>query len=62
MAEKDRNTPIKKVELNYMSAVTHTPPVQKIPVSSSKIEELDMAIRKKIEQNKKQFNMTSEDF
>lgn len=42
---------IKKVKLNYMSAVSKTPPVEKIPVSSSRMEELDRAIRQKIRQN-----------
>lgn len=42
---------IKKVKLNYMSAVSKTPPVKKIPVSSSRIEELNRAIRQKIRQN-----------
>lgn len=42
---------IKRVKLNYMSAVSKTPPVQKIAVSSSRMEELDRAIRKKIRQN-----------
>lgn len=42
---------IKKVKLNYMSAVSKTPPVKKIPVSSSRMEELDRAIRQKIRQN-----------
>lgn len=42
---------IKKVKLNYMSAVSMTAPVEKIPVSSSRMEELDRAIRKKIRHN-----------
>ena len=43
---------IKKVKLNYMSAVSKTPPMKKIPVSSSRMEELDRTIRQKISQNK----------
>lgn len=42
---------IKKVKLNYMSAVSKTPPMKKILVSSSRMEELDKAIRLKIRQN-----------
>lgn len=42
---------IKKVKLNYMSAVSKTSPVKRIPVSSSRMEELDRAIRQKIRQN-----------
>lgn len=42
---------IKKVKLNYMSAVSKTQPVETIPVSSSRLEELDCAIRQKIKQN-----------
>ena len=42
---------IKKVKLNYMSAVTKTTPVEEVPVSSSRMEELDRAIRQKIRHN-----------
>lgn len=42
---------IRRVKLNYMSAVSQPVPVKKIPVSSSRMEELDSAIRKKIRQN-----------
>ena len=62
MSEKANNTPIKKVELNYMSAVSHTPPKARIPVSSARMEELDKAIREKTKQNTDQFNMARENF
>lgn len=42
---------IKKVKLNYMSAVAKTSPIGKVPVSSSRMEELDRAIRQKVRQN-----------
>lgn len=42
---------IKRVKLNYMSAVPQTPPVKEIPVSTSHMEELDRAIRQKVKQN-----------
>lgn len=42
---------IRKVKLNYMSAVSKTSPAEKIPVSSSRMEVLDRAIREKIRQN-----------
>ena len=42
---------IKRAKLNYMSAVSQTPPVRTIPVSSGCMEELDRAIRQKIRQN-----------
>ena len=42
---------IKKVPLKYMSAITEIQPVSAIPVSSSKIEKLNLEIRKKCEQN-----------
>ena len=51
MSEKTNTTPIKKVELNYMSAVSRTPPKARIPVSSACMEELDRAIRQKTKQN-----------
>ena len=41
-----------KVKLNYMSAVgPKTEPVSRVPVSSSKLEELDRSIREKSRQN-----------
>ena len=40
-----------KAKLNYMSAVTHIEPKAKIKVSSTKMEELDREIKKKIGQN-----------
>lgn len=41
-----------KAKLNYMSAVgPKTEPVSRIPVSSSKLEELDRSIREKSRQN-----------
>lgn len=42
---------IKKVKLNYMPAVAETASVEKVPVSSSRMEELDRAIRQKIRHN-----------
>lgn len=51
---------IKKVSLNYMSAVTKTRPVAKVKVSSAKLEELDYAIKGKIEQNKSSYNLAKE--
>ena len=46
--KKENNIPIKKVKLNYMSAVSHAPPKVKIAVSSAKMEkELDRAIKEK---------------
>lgn len=61
MSEKN-STPIKKVKLNYMSAVSRTPPKAKIPVSSARMEELDRAIRQKTKQNTDQFNMARDNF
>lgn len=58
----EKKTPIKKVKLNYMSAVSRTPPKARIPVSSARMEELDKAIRKKTKQNTDQFNMARENF
>ena len=46
----EKKTPIKKVKLNYMSAVSRTPPKARIPVSSARMEELDKAIREKTKQ------------
>ena len=62
MSEKANNTPIKKVKINYMSAVSHTPPKARIPVSSAKMEELDRAIREKTGQNTDYFNMARNNF
>lgn len=42
---------IKKVQLNYRSSVSHTVPVRTIPVSNSRIEELNKSIKQKIRQN-----------
>lgn len=56
MAEKENGTSINKVKLNYMSAVSRTPPKARIPVSSARMEELDKAIREKTKQNTDQFN------
>ena len=52
----EKKTPIKKVKLNYMSAVSRTPPKAKIKVSSAKIEELNKAIIEKTRQNNAVFN------
>lgn len=62
MSEKANNTSIKKVKLNYMSAVSRTPPKARIPVSSACMEELDKAIREKTIQNTAQFNMARDNF
>ena len=48
---------LKKVKLNYMSATTHTEPKAKIKISSTKMEELDMAIKEKTRQNNSYFNV-----
>lgn len=61
MSEKN-STPINKVKLNYMSAVSRTPPKARIPVSSARMEELDKAIREKTKQNTDQFNMARDNF
>ncbi len=42
---------IKRVKLNYMSAVSKTPPEDTIVIPSSHMEELDRAIRQKVRQN-----------
>ena len=62
MSEKENNIPIKKVKLNYISAVSHAPPKARIAVSSAKMEELDRAIRKKTSQNTNCFNMVRANF
>ena len=43
---------MKKAKLNYMSAVSKTAPVNKISVSSSKMELLDKEIKQKIKSKK----------
>lgn len=45
---------IEKVELNYISATKHTPPVTTIPISSSHMEMLDESIKEKVKQNQVQ--------
>lgn len=62
MSEKENNIPIKKVKLNYMSAVSHTPPKARIAVSYAKMEELDRAIKEKTSQNTNCFNMARANF
>ncbi len=62
MSEKENNIPIKKVKLNYMSAVSHAPPKVKIAVSSAKMEELDRTIKEKTSQNTNCFNMACANF
>lgn len=52
--------PIKRVKLNYMSAVLHTPPVARIPVSSSEMERLNISIREKCRQNAKERKASKE--
>lgn len=42
---------IKRVKLNYMSAVSETPPAGKVAVPSSHMEDLDRAIKQKVRQN-----------
>ena len=50
--EKIERKKIVKAKLNYMSAVgPKTEPVSRIPVSSSKLEELDRSIHEKCRQN-----------
>lgn len=56
MEEKQNNSTFKKVKLNYMHAVSRTPPKAKIKVSSAKIEELNKAIIEKTRQNNAVFN------
>ena len=48
---------LKKVKLNYMSATTHTEPKAKIKISSTKMEELDRAIKEKTRQNNSDFKI-----
>ena len=48
---------LKKVKLNYMSAITHIEPKAKIKVSSAKMEELDRSIKEKTRQNNSDFNV-----
>ena len=56
------NTPIKRVKLNYMPAVSKTPPVGKITVHSSEMEKLDRSIREKCEQRADLENRARENF
>lgn len=56
MEEKQNNSTFKKVKLNYMHAVSRTPPKVKIKVSSAKMEELNKAIIEKTRQNNAVFN------
>lgn len=56
MEEKQNNFTFKKVKLNYMHAVSRTPPKAKIKVSSAKMEELNKAIIEKTRQNNAVFN------
>lgn len=56
MEEKQNNSTFKKVKLNYMHAVSRTPPKAKIKVSSAKMEELNKAIIEKTRQNNAVFN------
>jgi len=51
--EKDEMARIKETrkKLHYMSAVSRTKPVAKIPVNRAKMEELDRSIREKARQN-----------
>lgn len=62
MEEKQPNTPIKRVQVNYISAIHRTPPKEKIAISSADMEKLDNAIREKIKQNTSQFNMARDSF
>lgn len=52
----ENNSTFKKVKLNYMPAVSRTPPKAKIKVSSAKMEELDKAIIEKTRQTNAAFN------
>lgn len=38
--------------LHYMSAVSKTPPGERVPVNSCKMEALDRSIREKVKQNR----------
>lgn len=42
---------IERVKLNYKSAVSKTPPIGRIVIPSSHMEELDRAVRQKVRQN-----------
>lgn len=45
---------INKVPLKYMSAVSHTEPVERIVISSSRMQELNKCIREKCKQNERE--------
>lgn len=45
---------LKKVALNYKSAVGHTKPVTVIPVDAGTLNKLDRVIREKLEQNERE--------
>lgn len=62
MEGKQNNSTFKKVKLNYMPAVSRTPPKAKIKVSSAKMEELDKAIIEKTNQNNAVFNAARDGF
>lgn len=42
---------MKRVELKYMSAVSTTPPIERVTIPSSHLEELGKVIRQKVRQN-----------
>ncbi len=58
----EKHTPIKRVKLNYVSAVPHTPPVETISIPSKDMEELGRGIKAKIEQNVNLNNKAHENF
>lgn len=51
---------INKVKLNYLSATTKIEPVEKVPVSPSKIEELDRSIKNKCRSNARERLLSEE--
>lgn len=51
LEEENCNMAIRRVKLDYKPAVSKTPPMEKIAVPSSHMEELDRAIRIKVRQN-----------
>ena len=62
MEEKQNNSTLKRVKLDYMSAVSSTPPKAKIKVSSAKMEELNKSVIEKTRQNTEVFNAARDNF
>ena len=50
----EKNMAIKRIKLNYMPAVSETPPIGKITIPSGHIEALDRVIEQKIRQSEKE--------